>query len=65
MSEPKCDQPDCDQPPMFRYTWPGQAEAWCCFMCAAQLQSVAQAARFPLQMIQLTIDDYTSEEKLR
>ena len=57
--EPKCGQQNCDEPPMFRYTWPGKPEAWCCFGCRMRLSALAAAMGMPEpQMIRLTIDDY-------
>ena len=60
----KCNQkPSCDNPPAYRYTWPGQDEAYICFKHAAWLDQVANAMGTYLQLFPLTAQDYLNAEK--
>ncbi len=51
------DRIKCSNPAMFRYTWPGQNEAFCCFIHGKQIGAVAQAMGSHLQFIQLSGDE--------
>lgn len=44
----------CKNPVMFRYTWAGQDEAFCCVIHGVQISRMAQAMGYPLQFIQLS-----------
>lgn len=47
----------CEMIPMFRYTWPGQGEAFSCYAHALQLSGIANAMGFYLQLIPLTPEE--------
>jgi hypothetical protein len=55
----ECSQDSCDSDAFVRYTWPGKDESFACVICAIKVQSIAAHIDLPLQMIPLTIDDYT------
>ncbi len=43
----------CNRPAMYRYTWAGQDESFCCFIHGQQIQGVAQVMGYHLQLIPL------------
>jgi len=43
----------CMSPALFRYTWPGQDESFCCLLHGNQIASVASAIGLHLQLIEL------------
>ena len=47
----------CGYPVMFRYTWPGNDETFCCMVHATQIQKVAAAIDMHLQMIGLSDEE--------
>ncbi len=47
----------CEQVAIFRYTWAGRNEAFCCAIHGEQINAVAQAIGYPLQFIQLSADE--------
>ena len=47
----------CDQQPMFRYTWAGQDEKYCCIEHAHKLMYVAEALGYYVQLIPLSGDE--------
>ena len=47
----------CDRPAMYRYTWPGKDEAYCCFQHALQIQGLANAIGHHQQLIRLEPDE--------
>ena len=47
----------CDQQALFRYTWAGRNESFCCLEHAQQLQGVAQAIGYYVQLIPLSGDE--------
>ena len=59
------EQVQCGQSAEFRYTWAGQDESFCCFEHGQQIQGVAQAIGYHIQLIQLAEDEeysYQNEE---
>jgi hypothetical protein len=44
----------CEEQALFRYTWAGQDEKFCCIEHALQLQGVAQALGYYVQLIPLS-----------
>ena len=59
--------PPCPEPAVFRFTWPGDPEKRICAKHAIQLQGIATAMGFALQMITLTyaewLDDLERKEE--
>jgi hypothetical protein len=51
----QCSQnsPHCLEAPAYRYTWPGQDEAFICATHAPKLRAVAKAIGYYVQMIPL------------
>ena len=47
----------CNQQALFRYTWAGQDEKYCCLEHAQKLQGVAQAIGYYVQLIPLSGDE--------
>jgi hypothetical protein len=47
----------CNQQALFRYTWAGRDESFCCLEHAQQLQGVAQAIGYYVQLIPLSGDE--------
>ena len=47
----------CNQHALFRYTWAGRDESFCCLEHAQQLQGVAQAIGYYVQLIPLSGDE--------
>lgn len=47
----------CDQQALFRYTWAGRDESFCCLEHAQQIQGVAQAMGYYVQLIPLSGDE--------
>lgn len=46
----------CQEQAIFRYTWPGRDECYACLTHANQLQGVANAMGFYLQLIPLGME---------
>jgi len=44
----------CPNFPLFRYTWAGRDESFCCLEHAFQIQGAAEAMGYHLQLIQLS-----------
>lgn len=47
----------CNQQALFRYTWAGQDEKFCCLEHAQQLQNVARSISYYVQLIPLSGDE--------
>jgi len=47
----------CNQQALFRYTWAGRDESFCCLEHAQQLQGVAQVIGYYVQLIPLSGDE--------
>jgi hypothetical protein len=47
----------CTQQAVFRYTWAGRDESYCCVEHAQQLQAVARAMSYYVQLIPLSGDE--------
>ncbi len=54
-----CRQKDCDNPAVFRYTWPGKDESYCCIICGMKLEGIANAIGHRQQFIRLETSDYS------
>ena len=54
MSEHRCNQSNCGALPVVRFTWPGRDEAFACTVHARQLERLADALGFHLQIIPLS-----------
>jgi len=55
---------NCKNPPAFRYTWPGQDEAFLCVMHALKASNIAAAMGLYLQLISLTVDDLLTHDEV-
>jgi hypothetical protein len=53
----------CTNPAIYRYTWPGQNEKRVCLEHAMKLIGVARAIEFPLQIIQLTLEEIIEDSQ--
>ncbi len=49
----------CQEQALFRYTWAGRNESYCCLTHAKQIQGVAQAMGYYVQLIPLSDDEQT------
>jgi len=49
----------CQEQALFRYTWAGRNESFCCLTHAQQIQGVAQAMGYYVQLIPLSGDEQT------
>ena len=47
----------CDQQALFRYTWAGRDESYCCLEHAQQIQGIAQAMGYYVQLIPLSEEE--------
>lgn len=47
----------CQEQALFRYTWAGRNESFCCLTHAQQIQVVAQAMGYYVQLIPLSGDE--------
>ena len=47
----------CQEQALFRYTWAGRNESFCCLTHAQQIQGVAQAMGYYVQLIPLSGDE--------
>lgn len=47
----------CQEQALFRYTWAGRNESFCCLTHAQQIQGVAQAMSYYVQLIPLSGDE--------
>jgi hypothetical protein len=47
----------CEMTAMFRFTWAGMDEMFFCYAHALEVMNVAQALGYPLQMIQLSLEE--------
>lgn len=47
----------CQEQALFRYTWAGRNESFCCLTHAQQIQGVAQATGYYVQLIPLSGDE--------
>lgn len=45
---------NCVNMPEFRYTWPSSKEAYCCQQHATQIEAIASAMGFYVQLIPLS-----------
>lgn len=58
----------CQEQALFRYTWAGSNESFCCLTHAQQIQGVAQAMGYYVQLIPLSGDEQlkvTCQSKVR
>lgn len=46
---------ECAGVPVYRFTWPGQPEAYACGVCGPRAQRVADALGFTLQLLPLVL----------
>lgn len=55
MTEKKCNQKGCDAPASYRFTWPGNDEAFICEGHVAKLRGIANAMGMYLQVAALDL----------